>query len=64
MNITFGGPIGFLDEAKDVSKLIENQVKHVAYVRVVSNLCRDYQVTRILIISANAMACIGLCPSY
>lgn len=35
MNITFGAPLGFLDNAKDMYDLIANQVKHVAYVRVV-----------------------------
>lgn len=35
MNITFGSPLGFLDNAKDMYDLIANQVKHVAYVRVV-----------------------------
>uniref|UniRef100_A0A093UQ86 Tryprostatin B 6-hydroxylase n=1 Tax=Talaromyces marneffei PM1 TaxID=1077442 RepID=A0A093UQ86_TALMA len=34
MNITFGAPLGFLDNAKDMYGLIANQVKHVAYVRV------------------------------
>jgi hypothetical protein len=35
MNITFGSPLGFLDNATDMYDLIANQVKHVAYVRVV-----------------------------
>lgn len=35
MNITFGAPLGFLDNARDMYDLIANQVKHVAYVRVV-----------------------------
>ena len=36
MRVTFGHPIGFLENGKDMYNLIENQARHVAYVRIVS----------------------------
>ncbi|KAI9691406.1 MAG: hypothetical protein M1820_009678 [Bogoriella megaspora] len=36
MRVTFGHPIGFLENGKDMYNLIENQARHVAYVRIVT----------------------------
>ena len=38
MRVTFGHPIGFLENGKDMYNLIDNQARHVAYVRIVSCL--------------------------
>lgn len=43
MRVTFGHPIGFMANGKDMYNLIQNQAKHVAYVRIVTQFPKlDY----------------------
>ncbi|KAL9070871.1 MAG: hypothetical protein Q9157_005664 [Trypethelium eluteriae] len=43
MRVTFGHPIGFLENGRDMYNLIENQARHVAYVRIVTQFPKlDY----------------------
>ncbi|KAL9086099.1 MAG: hypothetical protein Q9165_007311 [Trypethelium subeluteriae] len=43
MRVTFGHPIGFLENGRDMYNLIENQARHVAYVRIITQFPKlDY----------------------